>query len=57
MELDKQFSKKIEEFGTKPGLLKTDNNIQGVIIKGLGKDFNWDYLDQIIVSGTNKCIF
>ncbi|GAF03067.1 ABC transporter permease [Saccharicrinis fermentans] len=43
--------KNVQEFATKPGLLKTKENIQGVIIKGIGKDFNWDYFDQIIVEG------
>ncbi|SMO32925.1 lipoprotein-releasing system permease protein [Saccharicrinis carchari] len=44
--------KHIQEFATKPGLLKTNDNIQGVIIKGIGKDFNWTYFNQILVEGT-----
>ncbi len=43
--------KQIQGFATKPGLLKTKDNIQGLIIKGMGKDFNWEYFDQIIIEG------
>ncbi len=43
--------KKVQEFATKPGLLKTKDNIQGLIIKGIGKDFDWDYFNQIIIEG------
>ncbi len=43
--------KNVQEFAVKPGLLKTNDDIQGVIIKGIGKDFNWDYFDRIMVEG------
>jgi len=43
--------KKIQEFATKPGLIKTSDNIQGIIVKGIGNDFNWEYLKNIIVDG------
>ncbi|WP_066631543.1 ABC transporter permease [Labilibacter marinus] len=45
--------KKIQEFAVKPGLLKTENNIQGVVIKGIGHDFDWDFFNQIIIEGEN----
>ncbi len=43
--------KKIQEFATKPGLIKTKENIQGIIIKGIGKDFDWSYFKDIIIEG------
>ncbi len=43
--------KRIQEFATKPGLIKTKDNIQGIIIKGVGKDFDWDYFRDIITEG------
>ena len=43
--------KTIQEFSTKPGLLKTKENIHGVVVKGIGKDFDWKYFDQIIIEG------
>lgn len=41
----------IQVFATKPGIIKTKENIQGVILKGVGKDFNWDFFDKYMVSG------
>ncbi len=43
---------KVQEFATKPGLIKTKDNIQGIIIKGIGQDYDWGYFDDIIVEGT-----
>jgi lipoprotein-releasing system permease protein len=43
--------KKIQEFSTKPGLIKTKDNIHGIIVKGIGKDFHWEYLNHIIIKG------
>ncbi|TLX71172.1 ABC transporter permease [Labilibacter sediminis] len=42
---------KVQEFATKPGLVKTKESIQGVVLKGIGKDFNWDYFNTIMVEG------
>ncbi len=44
--------KNIQEFATKPGLIKTSNSIQGIIVKGIGKDFDWTYLKNIIEEGS-----
>ncbi len=41
----------VQEFATKPGLIKTHNNIQGIILKGIGKDYNWDYFKKVITEG------
>lgn len=43
--------KKIQEFSTKPGLIKTKDNIHGIIVKGIGQDFDWEYLNHIITKG------
>lgn len=37
----------------KAGIVKTDENIQGVVLKGVGVDYNWEYLEDKIVSGRN----
>ncbi len=44
--------KHVQEFATKPGLIKTHNNIQGIILKGIGSDYNWDYFKKVITEGT-----
>ncbi|MCW3788855.1 ABC transporter permease [Plebeiibacterium sediminum] len=43
--------KRIQEYATKPGLIKTKDDIQGIIIKGVGKDFDWEYFKDIITDG------
>ncbi|MEI7596264.1 MAG: FtsX-like permease family protein [Bacteroidota bacterium] len=41
----------IQTFATKAGIIKTDDEIFGVSIKGISKDFNWDFFKSKIVSG------
>jgi lipoprotein-releasing system permease protein len=33
----------IEVFATKAGIIRTDEDIQGVVLKGIGSDFDWSY--------------
>ena len=41
----------IQSFATKAGIIKTKEHIQGVILKGIGTDFNWDFFRDKIVEG------
>ena len=41
----------IEVFATKAGIIKTDKDIQGVVLKGIGKDFDWSYFGSNMVDG------
>lgn len=43
--------KHIQEFATKPGIIKTDNDFQGVIIKGVGRNFDWDFFGKNLIEG------
>jgi lipoprotein-releasing system permease protein len=43
--------KHIEVFATKAGIIKTDDAIQGVVLKGIGSDFDWDYFKSCMVEG------
>ncbi len=43
--------KHIQKFATKPGMIKTGNAIQGVVLKGVSTDFNWHFFKEIIVEG------
>jgi lipoprotein-releasing system permease protein len=38
-------------FATKPGILKNDNEIQGIILHGTGKDFDSTFIKKNIVDG------
>jgi lipoprotein-releasing system permease protein len=41
----------IQEFAIKGGLIKTKEDFQGVVLKGIGSDFDWSFFDQNIVEG------
>ncbi len=42
----------IQVFATKAGIIKTDEEIQGVVLKGIGSDFNWSYFSSNMVDGS-----
>lgn len=42
----------VEVFATKAGIIKTENDIQGVVLKGIGPDFDWSYFGSNIVDGS-----
>jgi lipoprotein-releasing system permease protein len=44
--------KHIQVFATKAGIIKTDEEIQGVVLKGIGSDFDWSYFSSNIVDGS-----
>lgn len=41
----------VQKFATKPGLIRTDSVIQGVVVKGIGSDFNWSFFKQNLKEG------
>jgi lipoprotein-releasing system permease protein len=41
----------IQSFAIKAGIIKTKSEIQGVVVKGIGSDFDWSFLQQYIVEG------
>ena len=41
----------IQVFATKAGIIKTDEDIQGVVLKGVGSDFDWSYFKSNLVEG------
>ncbi len=43
--------KRVGVFATKPGMIKTDESLQGVVFKGVGKDYNWDFFQKNLVEG------
>jgi lipoprotein-releasing system permease protein len=44
--------KHVQVFATKAGIIKTENEIQGVVLKGVGSDFDWSYFSSNIVDGS-----
>jgi lipoprotein-releasing system permease protein len=43
----------IQVFATKPGIIKTKDEIQGVYLKGIGSDFQWNFFEQNLVEGNS----
>jgi lipoprotein-releasing system permease protein len=39
-------------YATKPGIIKANNEIEGVVLKGVDKNYNWDYIKKALVAGT-----
>ena len=43
--------KHVQVFATKAGIIKTSEQIQGVVFKGVGTDFDWSFFKDKLVSG------
>jgi lipoprotein-releasing system permease protein len=41
----------IQSFATKAGIIKTKTELQGVVVKGIGSDFDWDFFRKNIIAG------
>jgi lipoprotein-releasing system permease protein len=42
----------IQVFATKAGIIRTEEDIQGVVLKGIGSDFDWSYFKSNMVDGS-----
>jgi len=38
-------------FATKPGIIKANNEIEGVVLKGVDKTYDWSFFKKIMLSG------
>lgn len=45
-----------EVFATKPGILKTDTDFQGIVLKGVDADFDWSFFESNLKEGTTFAI-
>ncbi len=41
----------VEAYATKPGMIKTDEYIQGIVFKGVDTDYNWDFFKKNLAEG------
>ncbi|MBQ8056490.1 MAG: ABC transporter permease, partial [Paludibacteraceae bacterium] len=41
----------IQKFATKPGIIKTENDFQGIILKGIDHEFDWNFFASNMVEG------
>jgi lipoprotein-releasing system permease protein len=42
----------VQVYATKAGIIKTDADFQGVILKGVGSDFDWGYFSKNMIDGS-----
>ena len=45
--------KHIQIYATKPGIIKTKEDIYGVVVKGVGSDFDWSFFNEKIIDGSS----
>ncbi len=45
--------KHIQVFANKPGIIKAEKDIQGVLLKGIAQDYDWSFFDENIVKGSS----
>ncbi|MDR3652800.1 MAG: ABC transporter permease [Paludibacter sp.] len=43
--------KHVQRFCTKPGIIKTDTEFQGIVLKGIDSGFDWDFFKSNLVEG------
>jgi lipoprotein-releasing system permease protein len=41
----------IQPFATKPGIINANNEVEGVVLKGVDSTYNWGYLRNVLSSG------
>ncbi|MEM8524902.1 MAG: FtsX-like permease family protein [Bacteroidota bacterium] len=41
----------IQAFATKPGIIKTKEAIEGIILMGVGEDFAWNFMQRYLLEG------
>ena len=49
---DLKGTKNLQCFATKPGIVKTDEDIHGIVLKGVGTDFDWTFFKENLVEGS-----
>ncbi len=43
--------KHVQVFATKAGIIKTATDIQGIVLKGVGSDYDWSFFDENMIEG------
>ena len=43
--------KHIQVYALKPGVIKTKEAIEGIVLKGIGADYDWEFMEQFLVAG------
>ena len=43
--------KHVQRFATQPGIIKTEENFQGIVLKGIDNDFDWGFFQSNLLEG------
>lgn len=43
--------KKVQAFATKAGIIRTPNEFEGIVLKGVDKNYNWDFFREYMKDG------
>jgi lipoprotein-releasing system permease protein len=41
----------IQSYSTKAGIIKTEEAFEGIVLKGIGSNYNWDFISKHLVEG------
>jgi lipoprotein-releasing system permease protein len=41
----------VQSYAQKAGIIKTKDNFEGIILKGVGNDFDWQFVEQSLIEG------
>ena len=41
----------VQIIASKAGVIRTETDFEGVVVKGVGNDYNWDYFEDFLVEG------
>jgi lipoprotein-releasing system permease protein len=48
--------KRVQPFATKGGIIRTPKEFEGVILKGIDKNYDWSFFDEYLVDGRTPAI-
>jgi lipoprotein-releasing system permease protein len=43
--------KHLQTYATKAGIIKTKESFEGIVLKGVGKEYHWDFIAQHLIEG------
>ncbi|MGY5353121.1 ABC transporter permease [Wenyingzhuangia sp. IMCC45533] len=43
--------KHVQVFATRPGVIRTETDFEGIILKGVGKDYDWSFFKEYLLEG------
>ncbi|OIQ39134.1 MAG: transmembrane permease [Bacteroidetes bacterium MedPE-SWsnd-G1] len=41
----------IQAYATKPAIIKTETDFEGVVVKGVGQEYDWQFLQEYLIAG------